>query len=40
MGCCVEFKVDVDMLEMGKKMIKYCGGLLLVVKVLGGLLVV
>ncbi|KAJ0241809.1 hypothetical protein HA466_0211730 [Hirschfeldia incana] len=33
-----EFKVDVDMLEMGKKMIKHCGGLPLAVKVLGGLL--
>ncbi|KAG2298074.1 hypothetical protein Bca4012_009284 [Brassica carinata] len=33
-----EFKVDVDMLEMGKKMIKHCGGLPLAIKVLGGLL--
>ncbi|CAL9238284.1 unnamed protein product, partial [Arabidopsis halleri] len=34
-----EFKVDVEeMEEMGKQMIKHCGGLPLAVKVLGGLL--
>ncbi|OAP15924.1 hypothetical protein AXX17_AT1G52390 [Arabidopsis thaliana] len=33
-----EFKVDVEMEEMGKKMIKHCGGLPLAIKVLGGLL--
>ncbi|KAL1214511.1 putative disease resistance protein [Cardamine amara subsp. amara] len=33
-----EYKVDVDMEEMGKQMIKHCGGLPLAVKVLGGLL--
>ncbi|KAL1213793.1 putative disease resistance protein [Cardamine amara subsp. amara] len=33
-----EFKVDVEMEEMGKEMIKHCGGLPLAVKVLGGLL--
>ncbi|KAL1197759.1 putative disease resistance protein [Cardamine amara subsp. amara] len=34
-----EIKIDVEMEEMGKEMIKHCGGLPLVVKVLGGLLV-
>ncbi|KAL1197764.1 putative disease resistance protein [Cardamine amara subsp. amara] len=33
-----EFKVDVEMEEMGKHMIKHCGGLPLAVTVLGGLL--
>jgi hypothetical protein len=33
-----EFKVDKEMEMMGKQMIKYCGGLPLAVKVLGGLL--
>ncbi|KAL0693670.1 hypothetical protein Bca4012_060850 [Brassica carinata] len=33
-----EFKVDEEMEEMGKQMIKHCGGLHLAVKVLGGLL--
>ncbi|EOA33603.1 hypothetical protein CARUB_v10019755mg [Capsella rubella] len=33
-----EYKVDVEMEEMGKQMIKHCGGLPLAVKVLGGLL--
>ncbi|ANM61067.1 Disease resistance protein (CC-NBS-LRR class) family [Arabidopsis thaliana] len=33
-----EFKVDEEMENMGKKMIKHCGGLSLAVKVLGGLL--
>ncbi|KAG2302517.1 hypothetical protein Bca52824_031168 [Brassica carinata] len=33
-----EFKVDEEMEEMGKQMIKHCGGLPLALKVLGGLL--
>ncbi|KAH0909812.1 hypothetical protein HID58_033133 [Brassica napus] len=33
-----EYKVDEEMEEMGKQMIKHCGGLPLAVKVLGGLL--
>ncbi|CAA7047441.1 unnamed protein product [Microthlaspi erraticum] len=34
----IEYKVDEEMEEMGKEMIKHCGGLPLAVKVLGGLL--
>ncbi|CAF1725502.1 BnaC09g15010D [Brassica napus] len=33
-----EFKIDEEMEEMGKDMIKHCGGLPLALKVLGGLL--
>ncbi|XP_023643268.1 probable disease resistance protein At1g59620, partial [Capsella rubella] len=33
-----EYKLDEDMEEMGKQMMKHCGGLPLAVKVLGGLL--
>ncbi|EOA34487.1 hypothetical protein CARUB_v10022028mg [Capsella rubella] len=33
-----EFKIDVEMEEMGKQMIKHCGGLPLAIKVLGGFL--
>ncbi|KAF3565479.1 hypothetical protein DY000_02011081 [Brassica cretica] len=33
-----EFKIDEEMKEMGKQMIKHCGGLPLALKVLGGLL--
>ncbi|EFH64455.1 hypothetical protein ARALYDRAFT_475351 [Arabidopsis lyrata subsp. lyrata] len=35
-----EYKVDEKMEELGKQMIKHCGGLPLALKVLGGLLVV
>ena len=35
--CFAELKVD-EMEEMGKQMIKHCGGLPLAVKLLGGLL--
>ncbi|XP_006300757.2 probable disease resistance protein At1g59620 [Capsella rubella] len=33
-----EFEVDIEMEELGKEMVKHCGGLPLAVKVLGGLL--
>ncbi|EFH64466.1 predicted protein [Arabidopsis lyrata subsp. lyrata] len=33
-----EFKIDEEMEEIGKEMIKHCGGLPLAIKVLGGLL--